>query len=59
MHQLIAILAAAFGFLTGGHSAQPQVAILPIGLSQPVHSATATHAGAMHRPTDATGPIGM
>jgi hypothetical protein len=48
MHQIFAILAAAFGFLTGGHGLQPNDVIPPIGAAQPAS-----------RPADGTLPIGM
>jgi hypothetical protein len=58
MHQIIVILAAAIGFLTGGHTMQPQDAIPPIGMGQAPHAATTPHAGTM-RTMDAIPPIGM
>jgi hypothetical protein len=47
MHQLIAILAVAFSFLTGGLTLHPAAATPPIGIGAPV------------RPADASPPIGM
>jgi hypothetical protein len=53
MHQLIAIIAAAFGFLNGGHTAQPQDAIAGIGMAKPIPTATST----TRRPMDAIPPF--
>ena len=62
MHQLIAILAAAFGFLTGGHALQPQDATPPIGMGAPVRPADASPPIGLPgpvKPSDASPPIGM
>lgn len=62
MHHLIAILAAAFGFLTGGHTLQPADATPPIGMGTPVRPASAGLPVGMSkpiRPSDASPPIGM
>ncbi len=60
MHQLIAILAAAIGFLTGGHTVQLHDAAPPIELNQPAHpahSAVAAPARTTRRPMDANPPF--
>jgi hypothetical protein len=58
MPHLIAILAAAIGYLTGGHTVQPQDLIPPIG-DRLAHAATSAHASTTRRPMDAILPIGM
>lgn len=64
MHQLIAILAAAFGFMTGGHALQPGDASPPIGMAKlsvqhPADAISPIEMGKKVHPADAIPPIGM
>jgi hypothetical protein len=62
MHQIIAILAAAIGFLAAGHTVRPMDASLPIGMAQPAPSHPAAKAASHSispRPMDASLPIGL
>lgn len=62
MHQIIAIVAAAIGFLAGGHTMRPMDASLPIGMAQPAPPPPAAKAVShpiSPRPMDASLPIGM
>ncbi len=58
MHHIIAVAAAAFGFLTGAHPLQPQDAIPPFGASHAAQPAPTPASRTNRRPMDAIPPFG-